>query len=313
MFLTSEDRAIRSLGASPPSGWRWMESQESEVGVSGRGLCDLWPQKLMLTSASAASRSWYSMHGLSSMVVTCRPSIRSTWGRQEDQEDQDPEQTGIKEQSLKDVSPPWAGSNTTTTTTTTVFRSLRTFSLQRSPAFLKWKFMRQEFPKKKPLNVQFCKNTLIVPLWFETDGPSSSCKIWAGIPNVFCRADSWFRMSNMDMCCSVMLFGFPIIHLFWHAFLFSQEIQISWDPKCVQQSSLLIQSDTVLILNVISCTVLFSSSVWQPSQSGRQICLAEFPNDRNNVFFPPILFPYEINKYFLMFTVNRIWDTKCVL
>lgn len=39
--IHSEDRAIRSLGVSPPSGWSWMESQESEVGVSGRGLCDL--------------------------------------------------------------------------------------------------------------------------------------------------------------------------------------------------------------------------------------------------------------------------------
>ena len=79
-LLTSDDRAIRSL-ASPPSGWSWMESQESEVGVRGRDLCDLWPQKLMLTSASAASRSWYSMHGFSSMVAAGGPSIRSTWGR----------------------------------------------------------------------------------------------------------------------------------------------------------------------------------------------------------------------------------------
>lgn len=39
--IHSEERAIRSFGVSPPSGWRWMESQESEVGVSGRGLCDL--------------------------------------------------------------------------------------------------------------------------------------------------------------------------------------------------------------------------------------------------------------------------------
>lgn len=80
MILTNEDRAIRSLAVSPPSGWSWMESQESEVGVSGRGLCDLWPQKLMLTSASAASRSWCSTHGLGSMVLTCRPSIHPTWG-----------------------------------------------------------------------------------------------------------------------------------------------------------------------------------------------------------------------------------------
>lgn len=40
-FLTNDERAIRSLGASPASWWRWMESQESEVGVSGRGLCNL--------------------------------------------------------------------------------------------------------------------------------------------------------------------------------------------------------------------------------------------------------------------------------
>lgn len=95
-FLTSEDRAIRSLGVSPPSGWRWMESQESEVGVSGRGLCRFWPQKLMLTSASAASRSWYSMHGFSSMVVTSRPSIRSTWGASGGQEVSRQEINGAK-------------------------------------------------------------------------------------------------------------------------------------------------------------------------------------------------------------------------
>lgn len=41
LVLTSEERAIRSFGVSVPSEWSWIESQESEVGVSGRGLCDL--------------------------------------------------------------------------------------------------------------------------------------------------------------------------------------------------------------------------------------------------------------------------------
>lgn len=42
------------------SGCKARESQESEVGVSGRGLWVLWTQKLMHTKASAASRSLYS-------------------------------------------------------------------------------------------------------------------------------------------------------------------------------------------------------------------------------------------------------------
>lgn len=41
LVLTNEERAIRSFGVSVPSEWSWIESQESEVGVSGRGLCDL--------------------------------------------------------------------------------------------------------------------------------------------------------------------------------------------------------------------------------------------------------------------------------
>lgn len=76
-LLTSEERAIRSFGLS---GWSGMESQESDVGVSGRDLCNFWPQKLMLTSASAASKSWYSMDCFCSMVVTSRASMLLTWG-----------------------------------------------------------------------------------------------------------------------------------------------------------------------------------------------------------------------------------------
>lgn len=57
--MHSEERDTRSLGDSRVSGCRLSESQESEVGVSGRGLGDLWTQELMHTSASAASRSWY--------------------------------------------------------------------------------------------------------------------------------------------------------------------------------------------------------------------------------------------------------------
>lgn len=39
--LTSEERETRSLGDSRVSGCRLSESHESEVGVSGRALCDL--------------------------------------------------------------------------------------------------------------------------------------------------------------------------------------------------------------------------------------------------------------------------------
>lgn len=40
--ITNEERAIKSLAGSAPSpGSRWTESQESEVGVSGRSLSDL--------------------------------------------------------------------------------------------------------------------------------------------------------------------------------------------------------------------------------------------------------------------------------
>lgn len=58
--LTSDERETRSLGDSVSSGCKARESQESEVGVSGRGLCVLWTQELMHTKASAASRSLYS-------------------------------------------------------------------------------------------------------------------------------------------------------------------------------------------------------------------------------------------------------------
>lgn len=39
--MHSEERDTRSLGGSRVSGCRLSESQESEVGVSGRALCDL--------------------------------------------------------------------------------------------------------------------------------------------------------------------------------------------------------------------------------------------------------------------------------
>lgn len=41
ILLTNEERDTRSLGDSRVSGCRLSESHESEVGVSGRALCDL--------------------------------------------------------------------------------------------------------------------------------------------------------------------------------------------------------------------------------------------------------------------------------
>lgn len=67
-LLTREERDTKSFGGSGISDGR-RESQESEAGVRGLGLQGLgllparkwlWPQELMHTSASAASRSVYS-------------------------------------------------------------------------------------------------------------------------------------------------------------------------------------------------------------------------------------------------------------
>lgn len=66
--LTREERDTKSFGSSGSSGGK-RESQESEAGVRGLGLQGFslllprkwpWPQELMHTSASAASRSVYS-------------------------------------------------------------------------------------------------------------------------------------------------------------------------------------------------------------------------------------------------------------
>lgn len=60
--LTKEESETKSFGGSSGSGGR-RESQESEAGVRGLGLQELgrcWPQELMQTRASAASRSVYS-------------------------------------------------------------------------------------------------------------------------------------------------------------------------------------------------------------------------------------------------------------
>lgn len=60
--LTREESETKSLGGSGGSGGK-RESQESEAGVRGLGLQGLgrcWPQELMQTRASAASRSVYS-------------------------------------------------------------------------------------------------------------------------------------------------------------------------------------------------------------------------------------------------------------
>lgn len=91
--LTRDDIDIRSLATLPPSGWRWMESQESEVGVSGRGTGSFCPQKLMLTRASAASRSWCSMLSFSSIFSTVgqpeeETSTRTVEQQQEEEEEE---------------------------------------------------------------------------------------------------------------------------------------------------------------------------------------------------------------------------------
>lgn len=66
--LTREERDTKSFGGSGISGGR-RESQESEAGVRGLGLQGFgvllpvkrpWPQELIHTRASAASRSVYS-------------------------------------------------------------------------------------------------------------------------------------------------------------------------------------------------------------------------------------------------------------